>query len=124
MTKEQYLLAAKQLIEFESIALPITNSNPCIVMYRGKPHIGSTQILNKEYPDVVLVAHSSASVDNGLKDALIELSDRPIFKVDSGLILAHRQDVLRINGEMLVRLTPEQTVFFEEFLAKHPIIEI
>ncbi len=124
MTKQDFLNAAKQLIDFEKMALEIAKSKACVVMYRGQPHIGSTRILHEKYPDVVLVAHSSSPVNSQLVEAIQETSPRPTFIVADGITLAHRQDVMRLDGEMLVDLRDEQMEFFTEFLKQHQIIEI
>lgn len=124
MTKEQHLEAAEHLIHFEKIALSITNSKACIVMYKGKPHIGSYQEIVPNHPEVVLVAHSSYPVEMGLVDALNELSPRETLSVDPVLELAHRQDILQKIGLHLTRLTPAQTIMAEVVIGLRGIIEL
>lgn len=114
----------KHYLKLEAPGLTATKSKPAVYLHRGLYFLGSYQPIIPKYPDIVLCAHTSRSPPKEFVDALIEVSPRIIFIIDDDLDLAMRQDILRMDGKRLTRLTPEQTVYANEYMKNVNIHEM
>jgi len=125
MEKEEALEIAKQFIDGEKLFMQMSNAVPAIITHRGKQLLGSVSSIIPADPEIVLCAHTSFPVGQEIIDAVKEISpDRLLLSIDDELDLAPRQDVMRLVGTNLTKMTPSQTKVAQEELKGKDIIEI
>lgn len=124
MDKEQAKLVAQQFTEGEKMFLLLSKATPAVIKHKGGSMLGSVSHIIDSDQEIVLCAHTSVSVDEDLIEAVLEISPREVLTIDDELELAPRQDVLRLVGTRMMKMTPEQTEIAAEAIKTRGIVEI
>jgi hypothetical protein len=122
MMIDKHAEAAKHFMQDEKIALELTSAEAAIFIYHDAFRIGSIRMLDK---DIVLCAHTSFTIPEDFVDAILDIDPkRKVLRIDSSLELAARQDIMAIDGNRLVKMSPEQTDRAKSIVDGREIIEL
>ena len=124
------VMSAKGFLMFEKEMLTLAKASPALFHHKGMKILGSVAHPIPGEPEITLCAHASelfASPEKAQSviDAIMEMNpDRPQYTIDDDLDLAERQDVMRMVGNRLTIMTPEQTAVAMKFFQNNPVTEI
>lgn len=124
------IVSAKGFLLFEKNMMLLTGATPVIFVHKGMEILGSVAHPIPGEPEITLCAHASQlfmekEKAQAVAKAIMKLNpDRKQYIIDDELELAERQDVMRMVGNRLTKMTPEQTEVASEFFKNVNVAEI